>query len=480
MSGYPPPRPPAGGNGSGYSDRNGPGPGGYGRPGPDPRYGNDRPDRGGYNNSNGAGYPDRGGYSDARGGYPDARGPSPRGAPSPRGPPPNASGFGPAPMHRPSDAGSMRGPGGGGRVQPSASPPAGGGPRDRMAQLRAAGIQRPMTMAPGANGAGVEMSPLGPGDKGVARFLDDVAAMDAALKRVRNDLQHLDQLHRRAFDAMPDHQMAANQREIDQVTEMTKDVLGRIRSDMAALDKDLGGMTKGTADYVMCANQLVTVKKKYQEDVRAFHAAETAFQQRQRDRMLREMRIVQPDATDADVDEYMASGGQIFAQQVLHSSRYGEARRALQSVQDRHAELQAIERTVEELAQLFLDLNTLIEQQDYTITQITEHVEETVVELEKGEKEIEKAVEIRKNSIKWSWYLCACVIVIIVAVAVYLFVFGPFSYLIFGNKDGAAAAVTTTTTVAGAMPTPTASAPGGAGPASTSGAPAAPTPTKAP
>ncbi|KAJ3360808.1 Plasma membrane t-SNARE, secretory vesicle fusion [Allomyces arbusculus] len=474
MPGYPPPSRPPTGNG-GYSDRNGPGPG-YGRPGPDPRYGNDR---GGYNDRNGAGYPDRGGSSDARGGYPDARGPGPRGGPSPRGPPPNASGFGPAPMHRPSDAGSMRSMGGGGRVQPSTSPPA-GGPRDRMAQLRAAGIQRPMTMAPGATGAGVEMSPLGPGDKGVAKFLDDVAAMDAALKRVRNDLQHLDQLHRRAFDAMPDHQMAANQREIDQVTEMTKDVLGRIRSDMAALDKDLTGMTKGTADYVMCANQLVTVKKKYQEDVRAFHAAETAFQQRQRDRMLREMRIVQPDATDADVDEYMASGGQIFAQQVLHSSRYGEARRALQSVQDRHAELQAIERTVEELAQLFLDLNTLIEQQDYTITQITEHVEDTVVELEKGEKEIEKAVEIRKNSIKWSWYLCACVIVIILAVAVYLFVFGPFSYLIFGNKDGAAAAVTTTTTVAGATPTPTASAAGGAGPAQTSGAPAAPTPTKAP
>ncbi|KNE63333.1 hypothetical protein AMAG_08473 [Allomyces macrogynus ATCC 38327] len=459
MSGYPPPRPPAGGGG--FSDRNG------------PRYGNDRPDRGGHSDRNGAGYPDRGGYS-------DARGPSPRGGPNPRGPPPNASGFGPAPMHRPSDAGSMRsGNGGGGRVQPSMSPPA-GGPRDRMAQLRAAGIQRPMTMAPGANGAGVEMSPLGPGDKGVARFLDDVAAMDAALKRVRNDLQHLDQLHRRAFDAMPDHQMAANQREIDQVTEMTKDVLGRIRSDMAALDKELGGMTKGTADYVMCANQLVTVKKKYQEDVRAFHAAETAFQQRQRDRMLREMRIVQPDATDADVDEYMASGGQIFAQQVLHSSRYGEARRALQSVQDRHAELQAIERTVEELAQLFLDLNTLIEQQDYTITQITEHVEDTVVDLEKGEKEIEKAVEIRKNSIKWSWYLCACVIVIIIAVAVYLFVFGPFSYLIFGSKEGAAAAVTTTTTVAGATPTPTASATGGAGPSPTPGAPAAPTPTKAP
>ncbi|KNE66837.1 hypothetical protein AMAG_19532 [Allomyces macrogynus ATCC 38327] len=123
-----------------------------------------------------------------------------------------------------------------GCTRPSTSPPAGGGPRDRMAQLRAAGIQRPMTMAPGANGpGGVEMSPLGPGDKGVAKFLDDVAAMDAALKRVRNDLQHLDQLHRRAFDAMPDHQMAANQREIDQVTEMTKDVLGRIRSDMAGM-----------------------------------------------------------------------------------------------------------------------------------------------------------------------------------------------------------------------------------------------------
>jgi syntaxin 1B/2/3 len=167
------------------------------------------------------------------------------------------------------------------------------------------------------------------------------------------------------------------------------------------LDQDIQSLRPGTADFVMCSNQLLKVKKKFQNVLKEFHHLELQFSQRQKDRMLREMRIVKADATQDDVEEFLESGqGGIFAQQVLHSSRYGDARNALKQVQDRQADIRNIESTVEELAQLFLDLNTLIEQQDYTIDQVYEHVEETVVHLEKGEQEVEKAIVHRKNSIK--------------------------------------------------------------------------------
>ncbi|KNE69937.1 hypothetical protein AMAG_14782 [Allomyces macrogynus ATCC 38327] len=342
------------------------------------------------------------------------------------------------------------------RASPAQSPPVG---RDRMAELRAAGIQRPMTVYSNDPNAGVAAG--SPSGAVVAEFLDDVAAMDRALRRVKEDLARLDQSQRRVFDAMPERQAAENQREIDAITAQTKSVLSRMRDDLNHLDAQLATLTRGTADYAMCGNQLVTVKKRYQEQVQAFHALETAFQGRQRDRLLREMRIVKPDATANDVDEYLASGGQggIFAQEVLHSARYGDARNALRAVQDRHAELRAIEATVEELAQLFLDLNTLIEQQDYTINQVTEYVEATTNDLERGEKEVDKAVEIRKNSIKWSWYLCGCVVLILAAVAIWLFVFGPGKDWIKGSGNSSGS-TTTTVVVVTATPTPTPTASG--------------------
>ncbi|ORZ35197.1 t-SNARE [Catenaria anguillulae PL171] len=418
-----------------------------------------------YDNSNSyASYQDdsRGRYdspaNDDRGRYATGRSPNPysassararsqsRAPPSDRAPPRGDYNVYPPP---PAPA-SLRG-GGGGGVPGS---PGGGsaGARDRMAELRAAGVQRPVTMVSPSGGGG--------GD-GITDFLDDIAALDKSLRRVQDDINYIAKLHRRAFDAVPEHVAADNKRELDGVSQQTKSQLQKTRKTLDALDAEHQGMRKGTADYVMCGNQLTNLKKNYQSMVQEFHRLETEFGSAQKDRMLREMRVVKADANEDDLEEYLASGGQggIFAQQVLHSSRYGDARRALRQVEDRQAELVKIERMVEELAQLFLDLNTLIEQQDYTINQVAEYVEEAVVNIEQGEKQVEEAVEIRKNTIKWSWYVCICLIITLIGVAVYLFVFGPFSFLLFGAATGGGsngnAAATPTKTAGAAAPTPT-------------------------
>ncbi|KAI9218349.1 t-SNARE [Blastocladiella britannica] len=298
---------------------------------------------------------------------------------------------------------------------------AGGGGRDRMAELRAAGVQRPVTQFAPPSGGGTGAGAGGAGD--VTALLDDIAALDKTLRRVKDDLQYISQCQRRSFDAVPEAQAAENKRELEAVTSQTKSALQRIRRDLDALDGEHSRLRKGTADYVMCANQLTNLKKNYQAAVQEFHQLETDFGNAQRDRMLREMRIVTPDATEQDLDEYLASGGHggIFAQQVLQSSRYGNARRVLQQVEDRQVELELIERTVSELAQLFLDLNTLIEQQDYTINQVVEYVEEAAVNIERGEKEVEQAIETRKDSIKWSWYFLIFLIIVIIAVVLWFF-----------------------------------------------------------
>lgn len=50
-------------------------------------------------------------------------------------------------------------------------------------------------------------------------------------------------------------------------------------------------------------------------------------------------------------------GGQIFSQALMNSNRYGEARSAYREVQERHADIKKIEKTLTELAQLFNDVS---------------------------------------------------------------------------------------------------------------------------
>ena len=62
-----------------------------------------------------------------------------------------------------------------------------------------------------------------------------------------------------------------------------------------------------------------------------------------------------PDEVKAVVDD--DQGGQIFSQALMNSNRYGEARSAYREVQERHADIKKIERTLTELAQLFNDVS---------------------------------------------------------------------------------------------------------------------------
>ena len=88
--------------------------------------------------------------------------------------------------------------------------------------------------------------------------------------------------------------------------------------------------------------------------------------------------VVKPDATAEEVaavvDNTDGAGGQIFSKavrsafhvqlshlpishlQLSTSTAYGQSRTAYKEVQDRHEDIKKIERTIEELAQLFNDV----------------------------------------------------------------------------------------------------------------------------
>lgn len=70
------------------------------------------------------------------------------------------------------------------------------------------------------------------------------------------------------------------------------------------------------------------------------------------------MCIVNPNATDAEVDEVVNSDQnvQIFAQAAM-GNRYADSQSAYREVQQRHEDIKRIEKTLVELAQLFQDVS---------------------------------------------------------------------------------------------------------------------------
>src|ERR1700722_1413770 len=94
-------------------------------------------------------------------------------------------------------------------------------------------------------------------------------------------------------------------------------------------------------------------------------AAQQAFKDKYRLQLQRQYKVVNPNATEADLNRIVANeGSSLMADQMFTmDDRRMEARRALEEMQERHQDIMNIERSILELHHLFVEMSTLVEQQ---------------------------------------------------------------------------------------------------------------------
>lgn len=84
----------------------------------------------------------------------------------------------------------------------------------------------------------------------------------------------------------------------------------------------------------------------------------------------------------------------------------------LGSVRARHNELLQIEQSINELAGLFQDLDTLIVQQEAVVERAEEQTEQTTQHLQEGNKQVDIGISHARRTRKLKWW-CALVVFLI-------------------------------------------------------------------
>ncbi|KAG0310010.1 Plasma membrane t-SNARE, secretory vesicle fusion [Dissophora globulifera] len=134
--------------------------------------------------------------------------------------------------------------------------------------------------------------------------------------------------------------------------------------------------------------------------------------------MERQYKIVKPDATQAEIAQAIDSDSpQIFAQSVLQSTRYGDANRALREVQTRHDDIKKIEKTILELQQLFIDMETLVTDQGVVMDAAEQNTQQADAHLESGNQQVDTAIINARSARRKKW-ICLIIFLIIVLIVV--------------------------------------------------------------
>ncbi|OAX43584.1 t-SNARE [Rhizopogon vinicolor AM-OR11-026] len=290
--------------------------------------------------------------------------------------------------------------------------------RDRLAALRA---QR-QGAAPDAGQGAYEMQPPpadGNGTNGAAA--DALSAFYAETSAIQDSIQQFDanvtriaDLHSRSLNALDDAATQANIAQLDSLTNETRQLSNGLANRIQALERPAGA----GQDAQIRKNRIDFVRTKFMTTLQRYQDVERQYRQQYRQRVERQFKIVKPDATPDEVAAVVnddQGGGQIFAQALTSSTRYGDSRVAYKEVQERHQELRMIEQTLGELAQLFNDMATLLNEQEEKIDAIETQAAGVTHDTEGGLKHTEVAVKHARSARRKRWYCFFLTLVIILA-----------------------------------------------------------------
>ncbi|KAK0209057.1 t-SNARE [Desarmillaria ectypa] len=239
-------------------------------------------------------------------------------------------------------------------------------------------------------------------------FLSEITSLQDAINNLTNNIRYVSTLHTRSLSATSADETIT--KELGTVKEETRKLSNNIRDRIAYLANQPGDD--------MRVNQTKLLRKRFMDVLQDYRRAEQDFTNRSKQRVGRQFRIVKPDATDDEVKQVIdasESGTRIFSEAVLSSS-YGEARLAYREVQSRQQDLVQMERTMAELAQLFNDMQAIVEQHDEQIKVIEHTAQEVNVNTEQGLSLTEDAVRFARSIRKKKWmcfWICVCIIAIL-------------------------------------------------------------------
>lgn len=261
-------------------------------------------------------------------------------------------------------------------------------------------------------------------------FLTRVDATKSEIRGLTSNIQEVASLHQRALSS-PDSSSSA---QLENLVTQTQIKNTQIRDQIKFLEGDALKTQDGSKS--VKSRQAKQLKGEFEKALKEYQQEEVAYRQRYRDQIARQYRIVNPEASQAEVDEAAeldwGSEG-VFQTAVsietidydhyiltimqLKSNRTGQASSVLGAVRARHNELQKIEATLTELAAMFADMAQIVEAQDPVIEHTEQNAQQTAEDVDKANDQIDKANEHARRRRRNKWYCLLIVVLIILAIA---------------------------------------------------------------
>ena len=186
--------------------------------------------------------------------------------------------------------------------------------------------------------------------------------------------------------------------------------------------------TKITTYFIISVrtNLCNTLTRKFIDEMKAYQSSQQKYKTDIKKKVKRQVQIVKPDATDEDIDTVMRSEGgrdEMLKQSILAGGINDQVRTTYAKVESKYQDVLALEQSVAELHQMFLDFALLTEQQGELLDQIEFQVKQAADYVEDGNVDVYEGIEYQKKIRKKQCWIILIVVIALVIVLVWLGVF---------------------------------------------------------
>lgn len=136
-------------------------------------------------------------------------------------------------------------------------------------------------------------------------------------------------------------------------------------------------------------------------------------------------KIVNPLATENEIESFLQSGNtDVYSQAILHADKREKTLQAYDYINDKHNDILLIERNINELHDLFLDMTLLVESQGTKLDSIQIYIGDAIENTSYGVEELKMVNKQQKKSRKKMCCIIIFLVICVIIVAVMGGVFG--------------------------------------------------------
>jgi syntaxin 1B/2/3 len=257
------------------------------------------------------------------------------------------------------------------------------------------------------------------GTDNISGFLNETTEIEQTITNAKTNIARIQEFQVQILNSTSTTQEDVTIKERERLIFNTRNLLVECKDRIRNIQYDNARLSSTDPNFGIRQQRFEYLRTKLSSVLEEYRQAESNFMKQTKDRMARQYKVVNPNATQQEIDDYVSNSDSqpIFQQALL---RTNEAKSALAEVQKRHEDIKNIENTIAELVTLFQELHLQVEAQDQTIVSIVDNAESTAEKTGKTAEDLGKANKLAASARKKKWICLGIALLIIIVIVVVL------------------------------------------------------------